>query len=441
MSVSPPRQEDSAPSTGARWPGWDEQFPARVRAATARLEMPAPADGDLVVRDGPERAAAKPGPPLCIRAGWREPLERLVAAYHRLIETIVTAYPHDPRLRTVLVWPPGLRPEQFAGEVLAAGRVHVMRLDVMPQPDGALKVLETNANCPAGLGKGSQCARWRPLLTAAGVQVPPPLPGEVPHWLGRWLLQVAEQEMGRRPETVALLRPEGGHRTELDGYAHALNALGIGVVEADPCEMRLVGGRAVVGGQVVECAYAKIGMQDMARLRSRLQSYVRAVCSGALFVPNGLRARLIGDNKLCLAVLSDPRFADLFDPADYALVQGSIPWSRNLATCDLATVGLIRGCPDGYVLKRPLDTRGRGVVVGREAPDWNASVDVALAEGWLVQEYCAAPVLEADDGQAPLRHDLELGAINGRLIVAGSRASREERVNVARSGRTHPVYL
>ncbi|WP_344470505.1 hypothetical protein [Nonomuraea monospora] len=378
--------------------------------------------------------------PLCVRSGRREPLERLVAAYHRLIETVVAVYPQDERLREVLAWPAALRPEEFAGEAIAAGRVHVMRLDTMPQPDGGLKVLETNANCPGGMGVGGLAARWRPLLTTGGLRLPPPLPGEAPHWVGRWLVEAAEQETGRRPDVVALLRPEGGHRTEFSRYLAALAGLGVRVVEADPREVRLAGDRVLVRGEAVRCAYAKIGMRDFARLRPELEPYVRAVRSGALFVQNGLHGRLIGDNKLCLAVLSDPRYADLFDPADLALVRGSIPWSRNLAACDAATVRLIRARPGDYVLKRPLDTRGRGVVVGLESRDWATAVDAGLAGRWLVQSYCPAPVMRSPDG-ALLRHDLVLAAVNGRLAVAASRAAGGERLNIARGGLAHPVYL
>ncbi|TDV57485.1 hypothetical protein [Actinophytocola oryzae] len=154
---------------------------------------------------------------------------------------------------------------------------------------------------------------------------------------------------------------------------------------------------------------------------------------------NGLRGRLIGDNKLCLAVLSDPRFADLFTPADYTRVQAAIPWSRNIATCDAATLRTIRDRPEDYVLKRPLDTRGRGVVIGREATDWADAVNTALVERWLVQEYCSTTVLPVDSGG--LRHDLTLGAVNGRLASVFARVGTEERLNIARSSRPHPVFL
>ena len=72
------------------------------------------------------------------------------------------------------------------------------------------------------------------------------------------------------------------------------------------------------GWPVFDTAYLKLGMREFGRLRRELASFVEAVRSGALFVQNGQRGRWIGDNKLCLAVLSDSRFRDPFPPAGRA---------------------------------------------------------------------------------------------------------------------------
>lgn len=438
MTQSPPAAPPS-PHSGdpAPWPGVDTALLRRVRevaATTPEERHPAPGDG--------ASPGEVPGPPLLLRPGWRERLDGFVAAYHRLIQAIVAAYPDDPRLRRVLAWPSALTPDAAVAHAPVADRVQLLRLDTLPQADGTLKVLETNANCPAGLGlNGARAARWRPLLRARGVPVPPPLPAEGPHWAARWLLTAAERETGVRPATVALLCPEGANRTELAHYAAALGRSGVTVLEADPREVRADGGRVRVRGRPVSCAYAKIGMRDLARLRPEIEPYVRAVRSGALFVQNGLRGRLVGDNKLCLAVLSDPRFADLFPPGDHARMRHHIPWSRNIALCDAATVRAVRAQPQRYVLKHPLDTRGRGVIVGRAAADWSAAVDRAVHESWLVQEYCSPPVLVGDGGAAH-RYDLALGSVDGRLVSLFSRLGDgdPDRLNVALGGRPHPVY-
>ncbi|MFJ6380998.1 hypothetical protein ACIQI7_13500 [Kitasatospora sp. NPDC092039] len=426
---------------GYTWPGLDAEFTERVAALAATAEGRELA-GSVVFRQGDALRVGHQGVPLRLRPGVRAELTALVAAYHRLIETIVAAYGRDRRLREVLTLPEPLR-----GEAAAArdDRVHLLRLDLLPQSDGTVRILETNANCPGGLHvSGQGRAAWRPLLSRHGIDLPAPLPSEAGDWLGRWFLDTAERHTGRRPHTVAVLCPEGANRTEVPEYGEALTALGARVLHADPRELDTgPDGGAVLRGEEVRYAYAKIGMQDLARLSGEVGPYLRAVREGALFVQNGVRGRLVGDNKLCLAVLSDPAFADLFGPADHRRVRPAVPWSRNLARCDDATVRAVARDRERYVLKRPLDTRGRGVVIGRESDDaaWREAVDRAGAEGWLVQEYLPSPRLRtAPDGPA-LRHDLALGAVDGRLAAAFVRTGDGERLNVARSGCPHSVYL
>lgn len=382
------------------------------------------------------------GVPLRLHSGWRERLTEFVAAYHRLIETIVSAHAADARLQRVMDVP-----EAWAQDVLAAddARVHLFRIDLLPQPDNGLKVLETNANCPAGLrSTGLDRAMWRPFLTERGIRLPEALPSDAPLWAGRWFLDLAEQETGTRPETVAVLRPRGSSSGSVDGIIADLTEAGVRVVVGDPRDLRSQNGGVALDGEPVRYAYSKIRIKHLMRMRHEVGPYLRALRDHTLFVQNGLRGRLIGESKLCLAVLSDPQFAGLFPPEAYALVKPSIPWSRNIALCDAATVREIRACPERYVLKRPLDSRGAGVVVGREVPGlsaWEDAVTLAVEERWLVQEYCHAPWIDMTPHGQSGKHDLALGAVNGRLVAAFSRVGTEERLNTARSGRAHPVYL
>lgn len=428
------------------WPLLDAEFDRRV---APRLDAP---DGRLVQHDL-DRAylftAERPVPygrPLAVRPGRREQLARFVAAYHRAIETVVAAYPDDRRLRAVLSMPPALRADLEARPHPADTRVHFLRVDALPQPDGSLRVLETNANCPGALVvAGLAARRWRSHLTTWGERLPEPLDGEDPLWMGRWFLRVAHRETHETPRTVALLRHEGGNRLELDLIRAAFEDLGVRVVEGDPREVRAARDGVEVRGVPLRHAYLKVGLQEFCAMRADAGEFVAAVRAGDLFVQNRQLGRWVGDNKLCLAVLSDPDFADLFDPDDLALLAPAVPWSRNLALLGPDLVGAVRSDRAGHVLKRPLDTRGRGVVVGRETRDdaeWNAAVDLARREGWLVQEYCATPEIETETGSGETRgHDLALGAVDGVLSAAFLRSSAEARVNIARSGRLHPLYL
>ncbi len=185
-------------------------------------------------------------------------------------------------------------------------------------------------------------------------------------------------------------------------------------------------------------------MRLFQRIRPRLDAFVAAVRDRALFVQNGQRGRWVGDDKLCLAIISNPEFAYLFDETDLGLLKQHVPWSRNARLLNAERLEAIRGERERYELKRGLDTRGMGVFVGSGVDEarWQAAVDVAVEEAWLVQEFHATTWIQRDfDSPETQRHDLALGAINGELTTLFMRSSGELRVNMAMAGRMHPVFL
>lgn len=436
----------SAVSPKAVWPWMDFEFD---RLVAPLLYSP---NGLMVHADQnrayrfDENRTFPVGRPLAVMPGRRGALDRLVAAYHRAIETIVTAYPHDRRVRAVLSMPSALHEDLQASPHPADSRVHFMRMDVLPQTDGSVRVLETNANCPGALVVAGHVARrWREHLTTWGTRLPEPLAAEDPLWMGKWFTRVAEQETGELPSVVALLRQQGGNRMELDLVGAAFEGLGVRTIEADPREVEASPRGVRARGVEFAHAYLKVGLQEFCAMREHVRPFVDAVRGGRLFVQNRQLGRWVGDNKLCLALLSDPEFSTLFDKDDLALIAPSIPWSRNVGTCPLERVESIRRDPEGYVLKRPLDTRGRGVIVGCETEsllEWSTALDRARNEGWLVQQYCDTTEMETEPGTGATRkHDLALGAVNGSLSAAFVRAGGEPRLNIARTGHLHPLYL
>ncbi|MET8546870.1 hypothetical protein ABZW03_40620 [Kitasatospora sp. NPDC004799] len=215
--------DDIGTTDGADWPGLDEAFTRRVAAIGRTAEGRALA-ATQTVGDPAVHKARPLGLPLRLRPGLREELAAFVAAYHRMIETIVAAWAYDPRLRRVLTLPEPLRAQADAARDT---RVHLLRLDLLPQPDGRLGVLETNANGPGGLAVvGRARAAWRPLLTRHGIDLPRPLPADEPAWTGRWLLDLAERHTDRRPDTVTLLYPHRADRNAVQSYEDGLRALG-----------------------------------------------------------------------------------------------------------------------------------------------------------------------------------------------------------------------
>ncbi|MHA1563967.1 MAG: hypothetical protein ACTSX7_01530 [Alphaproteobacteria bacterium] len=428
--------ESSGNGRPARWPGFDWNFYAdaseisrrkAIRADIANLEKKFSSSGMIPVPIAP---------PVLINKPAAARLQHFCLAYHRLIGAIVSLYQSDHRLQETITLPPAIAQDALRDQSKVQNTVSLCRIDFYLHGNGAFSVLETNANCPGGLlYAGSGAAFWREQMPG---NTPTALPSEDPAWFGDWYLRAAQALTGTRPDKVTMLRQDDGHRVELDEIAAALRAHGVTTAELDPR-------RITPEDNAPRFGYLKLSIPEFAEMRPQLDPFVDAVLAGDLFIQNGFLGRWIGDNKLCLAVLSDPTFADLFDPADLNAVSPHIPWSRNIAQCTPAEISQIKSNPRKYVLKRPLDTRGRGVIIGCEPQtqnEWETAVTGAINEGWLVMRHVEPTYIASDPSNGTMaRHDLALGLIDGTIASGLVRSSPDHRVNVALNGRLHPIFL
>ena len=444
------RRVDTAPSRIAdfpRWPGLDRGFAAEVAGmagspSSKKFERALETDLAIV------RGKISPfGRPERIRPEYTARLRVFVAAYHRAIQTIIAASSTDVLVRNCLSLPPDLQEELDGDRDSRNGYVHLCRLDLLLDASGGFHVLETNANCPGALLSTGVAGRyWRERLASRGFALPAALEQERPSWMADWFLRAARAASTHSPDFVALFREDGGNRLELSGLSRQLSDEGVEAIEIDPRHVRLSGrGVPSIGGRHVHHGYLKLKIQRLRHMRSELAPFLTAVRRRSLFVQNGLRGRLVGDNKLCLAILSDRSFDYLFDPADLELLRPHVPWSRPVAACPAGEMERIRSGREDFVLKSPLDTQGRGVLIGREVAnqkEWERGLDLAVRRRWLVQQFCTTTQMLVDpvDGAAHL-HDLSLGVVGGRLAGAMIRSSRQLRTNVALTGRLHPVFM
>ncbi|MGW2376652.1 hypothetical protein [Kitasatospora sp. NPDC001683] len=430
--------------------GTDEPWPGFCPVSRAAVESLATTDSGLDLQARLAKRLTKSddaplpiGVPQVLAEGQRERLAALARSYYRMVEAVVAAYPQDERLRRLIVAPPELAADLLVVSDPRQCGVHAMRIDVLPQPDGTVKVLETNASTPALLMFFGLLARtWRGFLTANGVPLPVALPAEREHWMADWFLAAARQETGQCPSHVPLLRERGGWRLELDILQRLFASRAVESEEVDLTELRYGPDGPSFAGRPFRHAYFAYLTRDFCRIRHRIDSFVRALQQDEVFVQNRMLGRWVGGSKLALAVMSDPRFADLFDPADLIVVTPALPWSRALACCGDEELARIAHERARYVLKRPLDYGGQGVVIGRETPlaRWRTALASARRESWLVQEFCPSPVHGVGPGGEPIRHDLTIGVVGGEMSALLMRTSSEYRVNISRSGVLHPVF-
>jgi hypothetical protein len=116
-------------------------------------------------------------------------------------------------------------------------------------------------------------------------------------------------------------------------------------------------------------------------------------------------------NKGCLSMLSEPQWRPAFSPAESALIDRVLPWTRSLESGPVQaggeTVDLIDYClahREKLMLKPKGGFAGIGAVAGWETPpaQWRESVTTLSREPYIVQERVipqAEPVCDPVTGQ------------------------------------------
>ena len=271
------------------------------------------------------------------------------------------------------------------------------RLDAYVTEDG-FQFLEYNAETPAGVGDQMQLekvlfglthmqeflqshAHWRPE----------------PHRLLLAALLSAYREWGgeeERPQ-IAIVDWKGvATESEFRVLQQYFVAEGFKTIIADPGELYYDGAYLSAGDFRIDVLYKRVVIHEFLERCDENHPLARAYGDGRICMANSFRTK-IAHKKAGFAILSDPKYAHLFTPAEIEIIQSHIPWTRCVArrrtTFDGAEhdlLSLIEQKRERLVLKPSDDYGGHGVFLGWEtAPeDWRRAISLALERPYVVQE-------------------------------------------------------
>jgi hypothetical protein len=333
-------------------------------------------------------------------------------------------------------------------------RVWVCRLDgYLEQGTERLVLLENNADAPAGTlftaRVNNLVAGILDRLGIRGVD-PSPLTYRDEAALLDVLRSAASSVGADRIESVAVLQPAGRSNVESVEKVAVLQAHGVDAFVADPRGLRVEKGRAVFDGRPADACWNKVNTVAWEKLVADdpelVTRWVEALRDSSLVHVNPFGVRYVAESKMTLGFVQEPRFADLFDDEERALVAELLPWSRRFTAEVLAPDGgrslyeELLDCPGDYVLKEPYDIRGDGVTIGRAVAYgvWRGAVDTALADGRLVQRYAAPTfyptVRPSAPPVVPMAVSFDTYVLAGKACGFGSKASLAARVNVFQGG-------
>lgn len=160
------------------------------------------------------------------------------------------------------------------------------------------------------------------------------------------------------------------------------------IPQADYRDFVVRDGRVEVGGRRVHAIVEH-------RVQLTPEPVLQAFKNGRVLLFNGPTSRILND-KRNLALLSEHADSELFDDGERRLIEGHLPWTREVRDEFTTYRGervhmptLLRDERRRMVLKHGMSARGESVVMGDAVSEelWRATLDHALAQGfWVAQE-------------------------------------------------------
>jgi glutathionylspermidine synthase len=271
------------------------------------------------------------------------------------------------------------------------------RLDAFVTDTG-FQFFEYNAESPAGVGDQMQ-------LEKVLFELPHnrELLDQMPHWRPephRRLLEgllTAYAEWGgeqSRPQ-IAIVDWEGvSTASEFRVLQEYFAGEGYPTVIADPRSLSYHAERLWAGEFRIDIFYKRVIIHEFLEQFDEQHPLARAYIARRVCMANSFRSK-IAHKKSSLAVLSDPRFENLFTQPQRDMIQRHIPWTRFVRRGPTTFEGRERDLSEimlrereRLVLKPNDDYGGHGVIFGWETDEaaWTEAVARAHDQPYVVQE-------------------------------------------------------
>ena len=271
------------------------------------------------------------------------------------------------------------------------------RLDAYVSEDG-FKFLEYNAESPAGVGDQMQLEKV--LFELAHMKH---LLEERAHWrpephkrLLQSLLQAYREWGGDKEQPrIAIVDWKGvSTESEFRILQKYFVAEGYSTIIADPDDLRYHDGQLSCGDFVIDIVYKRVVIHEFLERCAEDHPLAQAYADRRVCIANSFRTKL-AHKKAGFAILSNPRYIDLFAADELQVLRRHIPWTRRVTEGKTSfedgehdLIQLIRREREQLVLKPNDDYGGHGVFLGWETSpeEWEHAIALSLERPYVVQQ-------------------------------------------------------
>ena len=277
------------------------------------------------------------------------------------------------------------------------------RLDSFYDLDtGDLRFLEYNAETPAGMGYEDQLAEaFLDLDLMKRFQKQYHVRNfHMRRALLATLLDVYVQFGGKeRPQIAIIDWSDVPTLNEHELIRMYFEEKGVRTVLADPRALEYRDGHLWKDDFRVDMLYKRVLCSELIHRMGMDNAVVNALRDHAVCMSNAFSAKLMA-KKASFTILSDERHGHLYTEDERVAIEAHIPWTRKVAERKTVIHGreidllpFIVDNRENLVLKPNDEYGGKGVMIGWEttAEQWNATLQTALTEPYVVQERVSAP--------------------------------------------------
>src|SRR5262245_49098515 len=207
------------------------------------------------------------------------------------------------------------------------------------------------------------------------------------------LIESYEEYLGRKPEHppgIAIVDLAGVPTVkEFELFREFFEQAGYPSIICTPQELEFKNNRLSYAGQEIDIVYKRLLVNEYLPIMNDYPALLDAYRAGAICMVNSFRSKLI-HKKALFAVLTDRRYARLFNESELDAIRRHVPWTRivrdeqsDYRDQQIELLPYIRANNERLVLKPNDDYGGHGITIGwNAAPDeWDQAIQSALANG------------------------------------------------------------
>ena len=276
------------------------------------------------------------------------------------------------------------------------------------------------------------------------------------------LLGCYQEFLGRKPDkppTIAIVDLKGlPTQKEFELFKEYFEGRGYPAVIASPDELVFANGKLSFSGTAIDIVYKRLLVNEYLPIMQEAPALLDAYRAGAVCVVNSFQGKIV-HKKAIFAVLTNEKYASLFDEAELTAIQDHVPWTRKFRDGktindgdEIDLVEWTRANPSKLVLKPNDDYGGHGIHIGWNSTEveWDDAIGDALSNGdYLVQERVKTakeyfPMLTDDAGSWEMVEqlvDLDPLLFLGKVGSAFTRLSSNELANVTAGGGMVPTFI